>query len=227
MYLESLGEISEVKYVINCDTAILVFPSSTEQSMKCSIQNLNKSIKRIWNDLYRPVVWSRMQEVLAKPFISMAVMENHKTPAAERKSVTPGNGKTPVKRQCAECIHMTIPWECLVRPPLVSCAVPAEMSSRLVTYKAFFFFLIPSVLCQKKFKESFLEMPRRIEYNISLNFNGTSKCLGFPPLLIWKSQYIVGKQAFMVVLLLSHHEKCIKVSSTKLVFIFSKVEIQH
>lgn len=49
----------------------------------------------------------------------------------------------------------------------------------------------------------------------------------FPPLLIWESQNIAGKQAFMVVLLLSHHEKCIKDSSTKLVFIFSKVKIQH
>lgn len=93
MYLDSLGNISKVKYVINCDTAILVFPSPTDQSMKCSIQNLNKSIKRIWNDPYRPGVWSRMQEVLARPFISMTVMENSKTPSAERKSIIPGNGK--------------------------------------------------------------------------------------------------------------------------------------
>lgn len=50
---------------------------------------------------------------------------------------------------------------------------------------------------------------------------------GIPPPFVWKSQHIVGKQAFMVVLLLSHHEKCIKDSSTKLVFIFSKVKIQH
>lgn len=50
---------------------------------------------------------------------------------------------------------------------------------------------------------------------------------GVLPPLVWKSHYIVGKHAFMVVLLLSHHEKCIKDSSTKLVFIFSKVKIQH
>lgn len=50
-------------------------------------------------------------------------------------------------------------------------------------YKSFLFFFFKYHLyyARKKFKESFLEMPRRIEYNISLNFNGTSKCLGFPP----------------------------------------------
>lgn len=59
----------------------------------------------------------------------------------------------------------------------------------------------------------------------SLNFNETSKCFSFffPP--VWKSHYIVGKHAFMVVLLLNHHEKCIKDGSTKLLFIFSKVKI--
>lgn len=45
----------------------------------------------------------------------------------------------------------------------------------------------------------------------------------FPP--VWKSHYIVGKRAFMVALLLNHHEKCIKDSSAKPVFIFSEVKI--
>jgi len=47
---------------------------------------------------------------------------------------------------------------------------------------------------------------------------------GFPP-LVWKSHYIVGKHAFMGVLLLSHHEKCIK--EFHKTSIFSKVKTQH
>lgn len=132
--------------------------------------------------------WQSCPTCCAAPACMYPHSVRSKTSATERKMTVLGSGKHGYKawafrsagRLQLACQSIGVLGQtCLP----VSSSGPAEKHSTLVSYKVvlFCFFNDMYTTPEKKFKESFLEKPERIAYNISLNFNETSKCLGLSP----------------------------------------------